>query len=183
MNKFPPYEQILNIAKEHWQLQYQHWLYDDFRKWTWWLQLVVGIIPLLIWWKIVDRKRLLEIIVYGLLVNVTSIILDTLGYATVIWDYPDRFLPALPSIIPIDVVVVPVTFMIVYQYCNTWKSFVTVITGIALLYAFVAEPLMVALNLYTLIHWKYIYSFPIYIVMAVVLRMLTKYFVSKNHSF
>lgn len=180
MKNIPPYKELLNLAKEHWRLQYQDWVNDDIHKWTWWLQLAVAIIPLFFWWKIVDKKRLLEIIVFGLLINVFTIILDTIGYAMVLWDYPDRFLPALPNIAPIDVVVVPVTYMIIYQYFHTWKSFIIAMVVMAAIYSFVAEPLMVALNLYTLVRWEYVYSFPIYLAMGIAIRALTRYFISKN---
>ena len=87
-----------------------------------------------------------------------------------LWDYPDKILPFLPF----DFVVIPVVFMLIYQKFRPWKDFVIASTILAAFYAFIAEPVTVWLNLSVFLRWKYSYSFPIYVLIAVIMRWLTE---------
>lgn len=168
---YPANRDVYEAKDKLMEAMLRHWYFDDLRKWTWWLSLVLTIIPLIIWWKIVDRKRLLEITVYGLLANITATFLDVIGSELVLWSYPDRLLPNLPRLLPIDYVVVPVAYMLIYQYFPKWKDFVIAMTVLSLIFSFVAEPLLVLLNMYELHYWQYWYSLPIYFAIGVVLRI------------
>ena len=68
--------------------------------------------------------------------------------------------------------------MLIYQRYIAWNQFLFASTILALALAFVAEPLAVYIKQYQLIHWKFIYSFPIYIVIAI----LSKLFANKMFS-
>jgi len=57
------------------------------------------------------------------------------------------------------------------QY-KAWKPFLFASTILALALAFVAEPLAVYIKQYQLISWKFIYSFPLYIVLAVLGKLV-----------
>lgn len=61
----PSYQKIVDLKQELASLELQNFFNDDIHKWTWWLNLGVTIIPWIIWWKLVDRKRILEIALYG----------------------------------------------------------------------------------------------------------------------
>ncbi len=173
---FPVYEQVAKVKTELWITSLNHWYYDDLHKWTWWLSLALTIIPLLVWWKIVDRKKLLTIVVVGLLANIFSAFLDVMGSEAVLWGYPDRLLPNLPRLLPIDFTVIPVTFMLLYQFLPDWKRYFPALIMMSFLFSFAAEPLMVCLKLYELYSWKYIYSFPIYIAMGIIIKWLAEKF-------
>jgi hypothetical protein len=60
--------------------------------------------------------------------------------------------------------------MLLYQYIKSWKWFVAAHIFVAGLFAFGAEPALVHLGYYQLLKWKYIYSFPIYFSIAMLLR-------------
>jgi hypothetical protein len=95
------------------------------------------------------------------------------------WDYPYKLLPFLP-VWPIDFVVVPVTFMFVYQLCGSWRSFTIAIILVSLFYCFITEPLLVKYGFYALINWNYLYSFPIYIMVALSMRWLVRLILARQ---
>ncbi len=164
-------------TKKHMKaLSLEHWTKFEVWKWNWWLSVVLTIIPLYIWWKIVDKKRLMEIVAYGFFINISASFLDVLGSEFVLWDYPVRVIPNLPRLVPIDFTVIPVVYMIVYQFFPKWKGFLIASTVVAATFSFIAEPLLVWMKLYMLNTWKYYYSFPIYIAMAVVGKLMVNVF-------
>ncbi|WP_256832067.1 MULTISPECIES: hypothetical protein [unclassified Paenibacillus] len=46
----------------------------------WWLLLAFLVVPWLIWFKIADRKRMLDIMAVGMLVAMATKLLDLVGY-------------------------------------------------------------------------------------------------------
>jgi hypothetical protein len=161
----------LELKKSYRDISMEHWWAAEFNHWQWWLSLVLSIIPLFIWWKLLDKKRIFEICVYGLMIYVFASYMDLVGSEFVWWNYPIRVIPTLPRIFPIDFSVIPTVYMLVYQYFPKWKEFIVANTIVAGIFAFAMEPLMIWMNLYTLETWKLIYSFPIYILMAVICKV------------
>lgn len=176
----PGYPQLLDAKLYGRQLQIANWLGDDLHKWTWWLNLALVILPLLILWKVIDRKRLLQILTYGLLIAMLANLLDSLGLAFMLWDYPDKLLPITPRLFPINYVMLPFAYMLIYQRYSSWRDFAWASIGLSAFTAFIGEPLFTWLNLYHLIAWSYLYSFPIYIVMALVVRWCTEKLVASD---
>ena len=159
-------------------LSLHHWWKYEVLKWNWWLSVALTFVPLYIWWKIVDKKRLMEIVAYGFFINISSSFLDVVGSEFVLWDYPIRVIPNLPRLLPIDFTVIPVVYMLIYQLFPKWKGFLIANTVVAAVFSFIAEPLLVWMKLYILITWKYYFSFPIYIAMAAVGKLMVNVFKS-----
>jgi len=174
------YLQILQLRREMGHLSLQHWLRDDLHKWTFWLNFFMVFIPWIIWWKFVDRKRITEIFAYGLLISVASGFMDVIGSEYAVWGYPDVLFPDIARLFPIDLTVIPVVYMLVYQRYSDWRSFFIASTITAAVFSFIAEPILVWLNLYLLVTWRYTYSFPIYIIMALIMKWLTQKIVSQQ---
>ncbi|HBP63436.1 MAG TPA: hypothetical protein DD730_04010, partial [Desulfosporosinus sp.] len=117
-------------------------------------------------WKFVDKRRLLEIVAFGFLINILATFLDVVGSELLLWNYTLRILPQIPLLFPVDFVIVPIFYMLVYQRYTNWKHYLLASTILAIVLSFVAEPIAVYIGQYQLISWKFIYSFPIYIVLA-----------------
>ncbi len=175
------FEEIIKARRELQDLTVAHWLQDDLYKWTWWLNVVLTIAPWIIWWKLVDRKRVLEILAYGLLVTMTSTLMDEWGTQAVFWGYPDVMLPFIPRLFPIDYVLIPVIYMLVYQYFSEWKPFIIASVILAAVFAFALEKAMEGLGLYQLYTWKSIYSFPIYFALAVFWKWVVEKIMACQH--
>jgi hypothetical protein len=88
------------------------------------------------------------------------------------WGYNHNLLPIDP-LIPADFSLVPVVFMIVYQhFSQSYRTFLLSNIVLGFLSAYIAEPIMIRLNIYLLYSWKLAYSFLFYIVAAHISRWI-----------
>lgn len=163
-------------------LSIEHWLKYELFTWRWWLILVITIIPYIIMWKIVDRKRILEIAVYGLHLNIFSTLLDVLGSELVLWHYGLQLIPTLPALFPYDFSIVPMVHMVMYQRYTKWKDFIIANAIVNAIFAFIAEPALTWLKIYEPISWKYVYSFPIYLTLIIASRWIVEIFKARQQS-
>ena len=154
------------------QTSYNYWIQYSLFTWKWWVLLFMFTVPWYFWWRMVDKKRFLEIWAYGLMTFIAVIGSDATGVAWELWRYPIRLASKFPHILPIDTTVFPITYMLVYQYFSSWKSFIIASTVMAAVLAFVFEPIGVWVDVYELISWKYYYSFPLYIIFALALKAI-----------
>ncbi|WP_305777687.1 CBO0543 family protein [Priestia flexa] len=95
---------------------------------------------IIIWSKLVKRDIILEILLFGTIIIITTTLLDVVGLQYRFWDYPIAFLPIIPRAFPFDFSMVPVAYMLLYQYFRTWKFFIIAQITMALTYAFIGEP-------------------------------------------
>ncbi|OPZ68852.1 MAG: hypothetical protein BWY81_00693 [Firmicutes bacterium ADurb.Bin467] len=138
------------------------------------------VIPLIVWWKMADKRRMLEICVFGLLINVAASFLDVFGTLYGLWEYPVHILPMNSLLFPVDYVIVPTVGMHLYQRFAKWKPFLLACTAASAVMSFACEPLAVWLGMYKLFQWKYVYSFPIYIALYAIARLITQRLVRKS---
>lgn len=169
------FEEIIDIQNKLIKMQYTSWIHNDLFSFQFWLLLFLLIAPWFLWWKLVRRDRLIEILLYGFLANIVVTFIDEFGCQLNLWEYQYDIEPLFPRMIPINYTILPVTFMLAYQYFPGWRQFFLIHTVIAVFFSFGFEPLFYALGIYKLYRWKFIYSFPLYIAVPVLL----KWFVSK----
>ena len=174
-------EQTLNELIEKLQEQlreasFEHYFRYELFSGVWWLLIALLIIPLIVWWKLVDKKRLLQICMFGLLTGLLCTFLDVIGIDYVLWKYPRHVLPQTALLLPVDFVILPVIQMYVYQKWPTWGKFVLGSIVSAAIQAFIAEPLAILIGQYKLISWKLIYSFPIYVFLDVTIKFIVDRF-------
>jgi len=138
---------------------------------------VLLIVPGIIWIKLVDKKKLLELALFGMFIMVYSITLDELGFELSLWNYPVDVFPVFPRLTSIDYTIIPCVFMLTYQYFPTWKSFFWALVAVSFVFSFVVEPIILKLGFYVLIKWWYPCSFIFYIIMGLISRWLVRVFV------
>lgn len=153
-------------------LDAKSWLENEFLTWEWWLLLGFFVVPWILWSIIKKRKWLIESILFSVIVMVITILLDTVGLQFTFWEYPVEFLPVIPSAFPFDVSMVPVAYMLLFQYARTWKSFMVAQIIMAFAYAFIGEPFCEWVDLVLYIKWNYLYSFIYYILLGFGVRAL-----------
>lgn len=171
MGQFPTFEQILEIQNISVDYQVQHWLNYELFTPQFWLLIAMFILPWFIWWRLVDKSRLLEIVVYGLLVQTIATFLDEVGCQLNWWEYIYDIEPLFPRLIPMNFSFLPVCYMLVYQYYPQWKRFMVANMLLAAVLAFVGEPLFISTGIYVMLQWKLWYSVPIYFLIAVILKL------------
>jgi hypothetical protein len=164
------FEHKQKLLKDLSNEEFRYWLEQVVFTPQWWLLIVLLILPWFIWWKLVDRKRIFEILTVGYMVFLIVLFLDEIGTETLLWGYRYRTTPFFHVLIPYDFTVLPVTYMLFYQWFSTWKSYFWAHVGLALVFAFISEPLLQWIEIYVVYDWKHIYSFPIYVLIALIIR-------------
>jgi hypothetical protein len=178
-------DELLKAEGNYHEVLRSYWYENNFLKARWWFLITLSIVPAIIWWIEVDKKKLIENTAFGLFYGVAAIFLDSIGSNAMVWTYPVRLTPYLnPQLYPYDVGVVIIPFMLVYQrYSYSFKKFFAATGLLSLFLAFVAEPGMVWLDIYMELTWKHIYSFPIYWLLGLICWVIIKKFKSyeKQH--
>lgn len=163
-------EDMLRDAAVEWQLtstRFDEWFKSDLFSLRWWLLLGVFVLSIYIWWKLVDKSRLNEIMLFSSIVAIIILTLDELGEELTLWDYPTDIFPLFPPIGAIDLACLPLLYSLIYQYFKSWKSYITAAIVMSFISCFVLEPLFVLTGIYQMITWKSYYGLPLYFSIAV----------------
>lgn len=179
------FEQLVDIEKKFYEALHTYWYEQNYLTPKWWLLVSLSVIPPILWWIIVSKKRIIEITTYGLFYGLAAIILDSIGSNALVWAYPVRLTPYLhPQLYPYDIGVVIIPFMLIYQkWSNNFKKFLIYTALLSLYLSFIGEPFMEWLGIYQEITWKNMYSFPIYWLLSIICWCIIQYFkkLEKNH--
>jgi hypothetical protein len=176
-------QQILQAHEAFIKLREKIWFADILWTWQWWLLIALLFLPWIVWWRLVDRKRLTEICLLGMLVLATSSWLDELGTDLMFWYYPYKPIPWYPQMVPTNYSVLPITYMLIYQYSPKWSSYIIAMFVMAVLFSWVAEPALEFMGIYQLLKWKPIYSFPLYLLIAVSHRWLLEWILTTSKKY
>ncbi|WP_141770123.1 CBO0543 family protein [Bacillus massilinigeriensis] len=82
-----------------------------------------------------------------------------LGVDLLWWGYPDKLFSMIPPLFPADLVVIPVTIMLIYQFNKNWKSFIIAIIIWAAVLSYLIEPAFIHFNLLAFEKWSHTKSF------------------------
>lgn len=166
-------QELEKLESQMLKMTIDHWFQYDLFSWRWWLLSGGIVLSLVIFLKLLDQSRKKEILLFGFLVALIVTFLDLLGWNLHLWTYPFKLLPMCTPLLPVDYVTIPIFYMLIYQWFRSWRPFFWASTVLAILMAYVLEPLSIWLEFYKPIAWKHIYSFPIYILIAVVGKWAT----------
>lgn len=170
------FQQIIDAHKLFAQLRYEHWLQYEAYTAIWWLLLCTWVLPWIVWLYLLKKKQIVEVFCYGITIMFITTLLDGTGVFQGLWEYPIKVIPFTPHLEPIDWGILPVTYMLIYQYFTKWKRFIIAHIIAATIYSFVGEPfLMKNLGLYLQLQWENSYSFPIYLILAILPRGIIKF--------
>jgi hypothetical protein len=102
--------------------------------------------------------RPIQILLFGALRTVSITTYDLFGANFGLWGYNVRLLPVIPGIFLYDYTVIPLYFMLVYQYSPNWKMFLVwnaVLSGFIGLIFF---PSLIAFEIIMFKNWLPIYQ-------------------------
>lgn len=122
--------------------------YSSFDDWHFWLMVILGILPLVLLYFFIDRKRMFHLGFFGFSVHILHSYTDIAAAQIGTWTYPYKLIPIFPISFTFDASFIPVTFMLVYQWTlNHKKNFYLYAAIPAFFFGFVAKPLLVAINI------------------------------------
>ncbi|MFB3166880.1 CBO0543 family protein [Neobacillus sp. 179-C4.2 HS] len=170
MDKFQEIEKHYGQLRTLWQ---DYWTQEVVFTYQWWIMILTLLIPFFLWWKLVDKTRIREISLVGLIVSCIALILDQIGSSLGFWTYPFTLTPLERDLWAVaDFSVMPFFYMMLYQWFPKWKSYLVAIIIFSLFSAFVGEKIFQWLGIYKLLKWKHIYSIPPYILLGIFVKVI-----------
>jgi hypothetical protein len=126
-----------------------YWVaYSSVDTWQFWLNITLFIVPLIILYLFIDRKKAFHIGFFGFNVHVWFTYIDTFGVRLGLWSYPYQSMPLLSSNFGLDVSFIPVLLMLIFQYTlNHDKNFYLYAFAASLILTYTIKPIFVAIDL------------------------------------
>jgi len=170
---------MMELQKELLALRIADW-YDKVISFQWFFLVVLLILPWFLWWRVVDRKQIAEIFSYGLLISLISSLFNGNGLNLILYSYPYKLLPFSPRAYSFSLTVLPVAYMLLYQYFTTRRSFAIACVVFSAVTAFVIQPILAWMDIYKLIKWNYFYSFLVLLFIGLMARLIHNYVINKS---
>jgi len=189
MRKDLPQEQLnqLNELKETQEKVSNGWIdywldYSAFDTWQFWLNVSFIIIPLVVLYLLIDKKRVFLLGFYGFNIHAWMVYTDAIGTRYNFFEYPYKAVPFLPIHVGIDTSLVPVLFILLYQWIlKNKKNFYLYNFGLVLFLSFIFKPIIVAHHLFHLKNGaNYFYIFLLYVFVVLFSRVITNVFLHLN---
>ncbi|HZG85501.1 CBO0543 family protein [Paenibacillus sp.] len=172
-------EHIRETLKDYSAEARDYWLsYSHGGTWQFWVSVALLVIPLIVLVFAMDRKRALQLGFFGYNVHVWFIYIDHIGVMHGKWEYPYKVFPFAPISFVLDASLVPVTFMLVYQWVlHRGKNRYLYFTLLCAAFSFVLKPIMVRLNLFRMYEgMNYLYLFLLYLLLMLLSVWITALF-------
>lgn len=163
-------EELERVHRDLSKLRHEYWLQHDLFSIQWWFLLAVFVVSWYVWWRLVDKRRLMEILLFGVTMSFLIYIWDQLGYELNLWLYTRKLFRIIPQAESLDLGILPILHMLVYQYFVRWRSYIIVNIVMAAVMAFIYEPISIGIGIYSMLNWEYVYSFPLYVVKAALIK-------------
>jgi hypothetical protein len=137
----------------------------------WWIEVLIIIFSLILWWRFVDKTRLKEISLVGMMTSGIAFILDQIGTSLGLWTYPNTITPLERDLFtPADLSIVPLIYSMIYQKFPTWEKYILTTIIYALLASYLGENIFQSLGIYKIENWNHLYSVPFYILIGVFVK-------------
>ncbi|WP_045518814.1 CBO0543 family protein [Neobacillus niacini] len=152
--------------------------FSAFDTWQFWFHVIMFVAPLIILYFALDWKRALRLGFYGFNVHVWFTYFDDFGTTQALWTYPYKMIPFIPHSVGMDASLVPVMFILVYQWTIKHnKNYYLYTLLLSLFLSFILKPIFVMHHLFKFNSWvNYFHLFLTYIVIIVLSKVITDFF-------
>lgn len=178
------FDRLVSIQEKYTKEAQEYWsMYSGLDTWQFWMIVLMLVVPLIILYFVIDRKRLFIIGFFGFAVHMLFFYADAIGIRFGLWSYPYQILPFLPSF-SLDGSIIPIAIMLVFQWTLKHdKNFYLYATVLALVFGFGFKPLLTAIGLFQSYKWvNYFYIFLIYLLLYIGAYLLTRLFMKWQES-
>ncbi|MEW9108922.1 hypothetical protein ACQCT6_06370 [Cytobacillus gottheilii] len=184
-NQIKQFDQIVKMGEQAQKALNDYWLeFSLYTSFEYWLMVSILIVPLIILFFKIDKNQIFLMGFYGYSVHVIFGYVDLYTKNSGFLNYPFPVIPMLPGI-SLDSSLVPVTFMLVYQWVvNHQKNYILYMGITSAFLAFVFKPILVALGLIRLYgNTNYFHLFLAYLLVITIAKFLTNVFLWMEKKF
>ena len=152
--------------------------YSNIDTWQFWINFLLFIVPLIILYFKIDKKKAFHLGFYGYSIHMLSTYID--GYATRhgLWEYPYKLTSILPINFGLDTSLIPIVYIFVYQWTlNHKKNYYIYAILTSVFFAFIFKPILVLHNLIRLSNGSnYFHLFLFYFSGSLIAKWITNVF-------
>lgn len=160
---------MYQITKDLWKVLLADWK-SDVVTLKYWGVVTFIVIAYAIWYRLTDKRRLADLLLFGSLLAVMRMIIDEYAVTAGLWYYRVRILPLPPSIFLYNLTITPLTVMLAQQYSSNWKQFFMWSAVACAFIYFGILPIFVKINLVVFMHWNYFYGFTVMYIATILSR-------------
>ena len=166
-------DQLYDLIEKTHDKKIDLWLENVVFTWHWWLGVALTVLPWMLWVFLRKKDSTHRILYAGFFSMFISSWFDYIGVSLGLWHYNYDVVPMVPSYLPWDFALIPITIMFMIQFKPHFNPYIKslIFAGGS---AFIGEPIFKMLNTYDPEQWKYIYSFPILFVICLITQFITK---------
>lgn len=184
-----PQDQLehLNKLKENQEEASKGWIdywydYSYFDTWQFWVNVSFIILPLIVLYFLIDRKKIFLLGFFGFNIHVWMLYIDAIATRYNFFEYPYKAIPLIPVNVGIDSSLVPVLFILLYQWTlNNKKNFYLYAFGLIVFLSFIFKPIIVSHHLLHLSNGaNYLYIFCLFVIVVLLSRAITNVFLYLN---
>ena len=170
-----PNELFHQLQLQIWEITWNRYITEELFSNRWWGSLIFLTILYVIWLKLLNKSRALEITLFGSFVAVQAVMVDIFGYSMGLWQHNIRLLPIVPGVFPIDFTVVPILLMLAHQYGSTWSQYLTWSALASLLFGLVISPAFQFFDIKAYYNWHFGYFVILMMIVALISRTLIEF--------
>ncbi|SHN24639.1 hypothetical protein [Gracilibacillus kekensis] len=172
-------KEIISHQDETVRMWLEYWkAFSSIQTWHFWGIVLMLIIPLIVIYFCIDKRNAFHIGFYGFNIHTWFTYSDAIAMRTSHVVYPFQVAPILPVNFALDASLVPVAFMLLYQWClNRQKNVLLYGILLSAIFSFVFKPLLVLLDFMQLNKgMNYFYLFLNYLLILFLSIIITKLF-------
>jgi hypothetical protein len=161
---------LYEIQMELWKYSYQRWSSQELLSFAWLFNIAVIIIFYVIFVKLVDKRRLKELLLFGSLVAVCAGFIDMVGITIGLWEYKVRLFPVSTALFPFDYTAIPILYMFVLQYTLSWRNYLIGSLLASAFFSFVISPIYILIGIKQYHHFNHFYMFILVFVTTTIIK-------------
>lgn len=172
-------EKIKNMTEQLSKVQIDYWQqFSHIETWGFKIVLLMFTLPLVYLYFAIDRKNIFLLGFYGFNVHVWFSYINIWGVRQGFFAYPFELIPFIPGNLALDAALIPVLFMLVYQWTiNLNKNFYLYSTALSLFLSFVFKPILVSTGMFVLYKGtNYFHLFLLYCIIFLLSKFITNLF-------
>ncbi|WP_019413829.1 CBO0543 family protein [Paenisporosarcina sp. TG20] len=179
-------DEILNQQDKIFNMWMEYWKdFSNFGTWQFWAIALTLVIPLIVVYFAIDKTKAFHIGFFGFNIHTWFTYADAIAMRAGYVAYPFQAIPIMPVNFALDAALVPVSFMLLYQWClNHNKNFFLYAVLVSAFASFIFKPILVSLDLIQLNKGlNYFGLFLLYIlilIMSITITKLFRYFKRKG---
>jgi hypothetical protein len=152
-------KKIDEVSNNLTQLRLEIWTKHTLFTWQWWCFVAVCIIALILFFLLINKKSYLQAFAYFGMIYIFNKNLDDIATALDWYDYRMQLEPIIPTFLPANLFVIPISFSIMYIRFETWKSFIISTAALSAFISYLVLPLAKIAHIYLTKTWNVHLSF------------------------